>query len=95
MEGLPPEGSDVSPFLVIEAAFRLRYRVSDRAGLDDSHFDAFGHLNGVFNAWPYWREYVQSMTVRMGYPALTVPVFRFRDTAVRTPPGAPLAPRKS
>ena len=25
-------------------------------------------------AWPYWREFVQSMSARMGFPALMVPL---------------------
>ena len=28
----------------------------------------------ITNAWPYWREFVQSMSARMGFPALTVPL---------------------
>jgi hypothetical protein len=28
----------------------------------------------ISNAWPYWREFVQSMSARMGFPALTVPL---------------------
>ncbi len=28
----------------------------------------------ISNAWPYWREFVQSMSTRMGFPALTVPL---------------------
>lgn len=31
-------------------------------------------LNPISNAWPYWREFVQSMSNRMGFPALTVPL---------------------
>lgn len=31
-------------------------------------------INPIFNAWPYWREFVQSMSARMGFPALTVPL---------------------
>jgi hypothetical protein len=31
-------------------------------------------INPIFSAWPYWREFVQSMSTRMGYPALTVPL---------------------
>jgi len=40
--------------------------------------DALGHfaaLNGVFNAWPYWRELVQTVTGRVGLPSVLVPVF--------------------
>jgi hypothetical protein len=31
-------------------------------------------LNPITNTWPYWREFVQSMSNRMGFPALTVPL---------------------
>ena len=31
-------------------------------------------INPISNAWPYWREFVQSMSSRMGFPALTVPL---------------------
>jgi hypothetical protein len=31
-------------------------------------------INPISNAWPYWREFVQSMGARMGFPALTVPL---------------------
>ena len=36
----------------------------------------FGQVNAVFNAWPYWRELVQSSLARMSMPILTVPVYR-------------------
>lgn len=62
--------------LRIEAAFVLRYQVPSLKGLGRPSITAFGELNGVYNAWPYWREFVQNTTVRMGLPALTVPVYR-------------------
>ena len=31
-------------------------------------------VNPISHAWPYWREFVQSMSSRMGFPALTVPL---------------------
>jgi hypothetical protein len=31
-------------------------------------------INPISTAWPYWREFVQSMSTRMGYPVLTVPM---------------------
>ena len=34
----------------------------------------FYKINPVSTAWPYWREFVHSMSTRMGYPALTVPM---------------------
>ncbi len=70
---------DASPadcFLRIEARFALMYALRSPEGLEQEHFDAFAERNGIFNVWPYWREFVQSITIRMGLPSLTVPVFR-------------------
>lgn len=65
-----------SELLRIEAIFMLLYHMPSFEGLLKSNLDAFGEMNGVFNVWPYWREFVQSTTLRMGLPALTVPVYR-------------------
>jgi hypothetical protein len=62
--------------LRIEAVFVVQYRVPTFHGITKENINAFGEMNGVYNVWPYWREFVQSMTVRMGLPPLTVPVFR-------------------
>ena len=62
--------------LRIEAVFLLRYSVPSFEGLTKANLDAFGETNGRYNAWPYWREYVQATTVRMGLPPLTMPVYR-------------------
>lgn len=64
------------PFLKIEAIFMLIYQAKDLSGLNEEAFESFGQANGVYNAWPYWREYVQNITSRMGLPSLTIPVFR-------------------
>ncbi len=61
--------------------FLLQYRVpedrQDLAGaLDREAVGAFAHFNSAFNAWPYWREYVQSMTQRLGLPPVTIPILR-------------------
>lgn len=68
--------ADDEELLRIEAQFVLRYRVPSFDGLRKANIEAFGELNGLYNAWPYWREFVQSTTVRMGLPSLTVPVYR-------------------
>ena len=60
----------------LSALFRVTYGISSLAELTNEHIDAFGELNGVYNVWPYWREYVQSTILRMGLPPLVVPVFR-------------------
>lgn len=67
-QGVPDE-----PFLIL-ATYLLVYRVKSSTGFTRENFDAFGRLNGLFNAWPYWREFVQGMMCRMGLPPITVPV---------------------
>jgi len=62
--------------LRIEAVFLLQYRVPSFDGLRKPNITAFGEMNGLYNAWPYWREFAQATTVRMGLPALTIPVYR-------------------
>jgi hypothetical protein len=39
-----------------------------------TYAEYLGTINPISNAWPYWREFVQSMSARMGFPALTVPL---------------------
>lgn len=61
----------------ITSEFLLMYGLDKWDGLTDEHFRHFADHNGVFNAWPYWREMVQSMTSRLEIPPLTLPTHRF------------------
>jgi len=61
----------------IKADMLLVYKIRDIEGLTDQHFRSFADQNAVFNAWPYWREFIQNMTTRMQLPPLTLPVHRF------------------
>lgn len=74
----------------IEATFLLTYEVKGSETLDPAHAEAFARINGIYNAWPYWREYVQSVTSRMGLPGLTLPVFRLSDLNFSVGPGGRL-----
>jgi preprotein translocase subunit SecB len=68
---------EAEPLLLIETTLALVYSLDSFDGIDEQNVRAFAETNGVYNAWPYWREFVQSATVRMGLPALVPPVFRF------------------
>ena len=70
------DSKNQDPDLIIKAEFVLIYKVSDFTGLDQKCFEAFGKSNGIYNAWPYWREFVQNTVARMTLPPLTIPVFR-------------------
>jgi len=43
-----------------------------------THVEYIATINPISHAWPYWREFVQSMSTRMGFPALTVPLLEIR-----------------
>jgi hypothetical protein len=67
----------------IEASFCASYdfnRDKTPSVPDDSADDLwyFSNINPISDAWPYWREFVQSMSSRMGFPALTVPLLEIR-----------------
>ena len=60
----------------IRGAFELSYEIPDEESFSSEELEAFGEVNAVFNAWPYWRELVQASLARMLLPPLTLPVFR-------------------
>jgi len=70
------EKKSQEPVLTIDALYALTYQVDSFEGLTQEGFEQFANLNGVYNAWPYWREFVQNTIGRMGLPPLTIPVFR-------------------
>lgn len=58
----------------ISAAIELEYNLSGDALPNAREAECFAKINGVYNAWPYWREFVQHCTTRMGLPPLTLPL---------------------
>jgi hypothetical protein len=57
----------------IEAAFYAEYTVDGLDEIAPEEVAEFLPAIALGNAWPYWREFVQSMAVRMGLPPLRVP----------------------
>jgi hypothetical protein len=60
----------------LSAAFELTYKLDRETTFPAAQLRGFSSVNGAYNAWPYWREFVQNTAVRMGLPRLVVPVFR-------------------
>lgn len=58
------------------ATFVLIYQVADAVSFEDDELRSFGAINGLYNVWPYWREFIQSASTRMGLPALTIEVLK-------------------
>lgn len=65
-----------------DAAFELDYKLPRDATFSDEQVSAFSRINGLYNAWPYFREFVQNATCRMGLPALTLPLLTAADAAM-------------
>jgi len=77
MIGAPePEKETDEAMLLISCVFEAGYAV--RPGFDptDEQLHAFHSANGIFNCWPFFREFVHSMAVRMGHPPAPVPLLR-------------------
>ncbi len=70
----------------VSAEFSLVYALADCSDITSEDVRSFGQANGVFNAWPYWREWVQSSFSRMGLPPFVVPVFRLPRVKKPEPP---------
>lgn len=62
--------------VALHAEFLLVYALPGAAAHPADALEHFAELNGPYNAWPYWRELVQTVTGRVGLSAIVVPVFR-------------------
>ncbi len=72
--------------------FHLRYQFYPPRDLPDAEevqkaMESFAKINGVYNAWPYFREILQNLSIRMCIPPITVPLLqlgpkRERDESV-------------
>ncbi len=61
-------------FFRIDADFLLNYSIDKNIPISEELAAAFGKMNGIHNVWPYWREYVQSASTRVGIPPITLPL---------------------
>ena len=77
------ESKTQKPVILMGASFLLAYKIENFEGLTQKGFEQFANLNGIYNAWPYWREFVQNTVTRMGLPSLTIPVFRIVQSTTK------------
>lgn len=62
----------------IEAIFEVEFILNPNAPEDDVILSQFAAQVGILHVWPYWREFVQSMSVRMNWPPVILPMFKRR-----------------
>jgi hypothetical protein len=81
-KGCPVE-EDKNEIIKIEAEFLLTYKLHSKEGFSIDDLKAFCSMNPLYNAWPYWRELVQSMANRMDTPVITIPLLKIRPPKVK------------
>ena len=89
----PSDAPPGSPLVDIRGTFELRYRIPEGLQVSDEDLGAFGRVNAVFNAWPYFREFVDATMTRMHLPALTLPLYRMPKVAPDATPQEAPSPR--
>jgi hypothetical protein len=67
---------ETTVLLCVEAVFALIYAIDTFDNIDEQNIRAFASTSGLFHAWPYWREFLQSTLTRMGLPGIVAPLFR-------------------
>lgn len=71
---------DVPP-LTIQALYQSAYRINPDVDASDDEVVGILQSIGILNVWPYWREFIQSVTTRMDLPPLTLPLMNTSDAA--------------
>lgn len=76
----------------IEASFCVSYVINPISDFDPNDIEQFSKINPVYNVWAYWREFVQSMTTRMGFSVLTIPLLKIvpKKPAKKKPKSQPV-----
>jgi hypothetical protein len=64
------------PVVRVECAYHVDYDLRPGFQITPAHIKAFKNGNAIFNAWPYFREYLQDCLQRMGLPPLAAPFLR-------------------
>ncbi|MBU0618484.1 MAG: hypothetical protein KKI02_12270 [Planctomycetes bacterium] len=73
--------ADADPDFHLSADFLILYTAKSLSGLTKLNFEKFGELNGTYNAWPYWREFLHNTMSRMQLKPFVLPVFRITGPA--------------
>ncbi|WP_147447101.1 hypothetical protein [Corallococcus sp. CA054B] len=73
-----PSSESTKVLVRLSCHFALDYKVAEEAlfaSLGESDITAFATTNGIYNAWPYVREYSQSTLARMQLSGVLLPSF--------------------
>jgi hypothetical protein len=71
--------SDGPPAVDLRATAELVYIKKNDVEIAEADIEQFAVVNAPFNAWAYWREFVQSSLARLNLPTFALPLFRISD----------------
>lgn len=77
---VPTGARDRSPAVSIRASYELTYTLPKGFDASPRELSTFARTNGVFNAWPYWREFIQNAFARMDLPQPVLPVYLIQSS---------------
>jgi hypothetical protein len=75
------EEGNAEQVLLVDCAYEVEYAIREGFEITAAHVKAFKDGNAIFNAWPFFREYLQTSMLRMGMPPLTAPFLRLEQKA--------------
>lgn len=67
-----------TPGILVDCVYEVEYALEEGFEPSPIQIKAFKDGNAIFNAWPYFREFLQSSVQRMGLPPLVVPFLRLQ-----------------
>ncbi|MFQ3393540.1 hypothetical protein P9477_08825 [Enterobacter mori] len=76
----PTQAEEHERVLTIEALYEAIYR--SKRELSKEELEEFAKQNVGFNVWPFWREFVQNSTSRMGINSVSVPFFKYNRSDI-------------
>jgi hypothetical protein len=80
-------GSSAQPKLVdIAITYIVSYSLNSPQPLADADIAQFAAANGTLHSWPFIREFLHSLTSRMGIPPFKLGVMHFVPMPTPTPP---------
>lgn len=71
---LQGSGGEEAEAYRIRALYKLTYALAKRKEIEPKDLKRFAAINAPHNVWSFWREFVHSMTMRMGLPPVTIPL---------------------
>ncbi|MFN7132040.1 MAG: hypothetical protein ACK4N5_08150 [Myxococcales bacterium] len=75
--GAKPAGSDGADVYVVKYSAIAFYALLKGAAMPDkAALQLFAECNTMIHLWPYFRAFASSASAQMGFPLLTIPVFR-------------------